>query len=174
MPVAFLSFDHLIRPRQHIRRNRKADWFEVLHVWSWTFASRCITMQYKGKHFYGTSINDAIACGPGHQIGAVGQTAKTQAVRSGPRSFGTISGHPTRNAPHRTRTRSSRQRCQWSPRLGSAPPRVPDAPVAPWPLSSCWIPEPSWRSWTETRSCTMTVSPPWKIGPAPSSPPKRY
>jgi predicted DNA-binding protein len=32
MPVAFLSFDYLIRPRQHIRQNREADWFEVLHV----------------------------------------------------------------------------------------------------------------------------------------------
>jgi predicted transcriptional regulator len=27
--------------------------------------------------------------------------------------------------------------------LGPAPSRVPDPPVAPWPLSSCWIPEPS-------------------------------
>ena len=31
-PVAFISFDQLVRPRQHFRRNRHADLFRWLYV----------------------------------------------------------------------------------------------------------------------------------------------
>src|SRR4029453_9958230 len=138
------------------------------------FASRYITMQYKERHLYGTSTNDAIASGACHQIRAVSQKAKTQEIGSGTRGFGTISRHPAGSAPHRAGTRSSRQCCQRPARLGPPPPPVLDPPVAPWPLSSCWIQEPLWRPWTETRSCTITASPSWKNGPVLSSRRKRY
>src|SRR2546427_12610110 len=59
---------------------------------TWTFARLCITLQYKRRMKYGTSINHAIVGGIGGEATALGHTPKKKALGSNATSVGILSG----------------------------------------------------------------------------------
>src|SRR5437867_6878592 len=75
---------------------------------TWTFARLCITLQYKRRMKYGTSINHAIVGGIGGEARALGQTPKTKALGSSATSLGILPGGGSGGASDRAWSRSSR------------------------------------------------------------------